>query len=156
MKMTRTQQHNSVYRFEKCVDHVTLQKSDPMLCTYWNKLSPMITVWFGVKGYCHFIKPLPSLIIYDFLMNACSMFAFAGSHFSETWVKSFELELFLPAKLCSVVPPTWQAATPVLAVAYVLFGGREPTILLSKKDFPVPKIKPWTVVFETPWKKIPL
>lgn len=33
----------------------------------------------------------------------------------------------------------WHAATPVLAVAKVLFGGRDPMILLSKKDFPVPK-----------------
>lgn len=32
----------------------------------------------------------------------------------------------------------WHAATPVLAVAKVLFGGRDPMILLSKKDFPVP------------------
>lgn len=44
-----------------------------------------------------------------------------------------------PAKLCNVVPPMWHAATPVLAVAKVLFGGRDPMILLSKKDFPVPE-----------------
>lgn len=43
-----------------------------------------------------------------------------------------------PAKLCSVVPPMWHAATPVLAVAKVLFGGRDPRILFSRKDFPVP------------------
>lgn len=31
-----------------------------------------------------------------------------------------------PAKECRVVPPMWQAATPVLAVANVWSGGREP------------------------------
>ena len=44
-----------------------------------------------------------------------------------------------PAKLCSVVPPMWHAATPVLAVAKVLFGGRDPMILFNKNDFPVPE-----------------
>lgn len=44
-----------------------------------------------------------------------------------------------PAKLCNVVPPMWHAATPVLAVANVLFGGRDPMILFSRKDFPVPE-----------------
>lgn len=44
-----------------------------------------------------------------------------------------------PAKLCNVVPPMWHAATPVLAVAKVLFGGSEPMILFSRKDFPVPE-----------------
>lgn len=137
---------------------MTLPKSDPMLCTYWKKsvTYDYCLVWGeGILPFHKTFAIINYIYIYiwgDFLMKACSMFAFVGSHFSETWVKSFELEIFLPAKLCSVVPPMWQAATPVLAVAYVLFGGREPTILLSKKDFPVPKIKPWTVVFETPWK----
>lgn len=45
-----------------------------------------------------------------------------------------------PAKLCNVVPPMWQAATPVLAVAKVLCGGSDPMILFSKKDFPVPEM----------------
>jgi hypothetical protein len=32
----------------------------------------------------------------------------------------------LPAKACRVVPPIWQAATPVLAVANVCCGGNIP------------------------------
>ena len=32
----------------------------------------------------------------------------------------------IPAKACNVVPPMWQAATPVLAVAKVCCGGSDP------------------------------
>lgn len=35
---------------------------------------------------------------------------------------------YLPANACRVVPPIWQAATPVLAVANVCCGGKVPKI----------------------------
>lgn len=38
----------------------------------------------------------------------------------------------LPAKAWRVVPPMWQAATPVLAVATVPVGGSEPRIRFSR------------------------
>ena len=40
--------------------------------------------------------------------------------------------IYVPAKACSVVPPMWQAATPVLAVANVCCGGRAPEIQTDK------------------------
>lgn len=45
---------------------------------------------------------------------------------------SFPIGSYLPAKACRVVPPMWQAATPVLAVATVPVGGREPRMCFSK------------------------
>lgn len=47
---------------------------------------------------------------------------------------------FLPAKACRVIPPIWQAATPVLAVANVFSGARALRIRFSRKDFPVPAL----------------
>ena len=38
----------------------------------------------------------------------------------------------IPAKLWSVVPPIWNAATPVLAVATVDSGGKELIIFLKR------------------------
>lgn len=38
------------------------------------------------------------------------------------------------------MPPIWHAATPVLAVAYVLSGAKAPRILLRRNDFPVPAL----------------
>ena len=46
----------------------------------------------------------------------------------------------IPAKACRVVPPIWHAATPVLAVGKVWFGGSDAIILFNKNDFPVPAL----------------
>lgn len=83
-----TQAHNSTTVFidlrkkkkkKKCWLYDT---SGKCVHTEINLLSPIITVWFGVKGYYPFHETF-AIINYiwgDFLMNACNMFAFVGSH----------------------------------------------------------------------------
>ena len=56
------------------------------------------------------------------------------------FVLKVDKHYYKPANACSVVPPTWHAAAPVLAVTNVLWGGSMLNKRFSRYDFPVPAL----------------